>query len=433
MSSGAPRVTTTRETGLAYDLTLHRKSVKRNAIRQLDFARFPNLTAPPTMEALLGKCEKIADDGFKNIVLTQTVLNGKNVYKIQSFEHELVLRLITKNLRRLTGARQTNRNSIVKSLKTLLQEGLDYKVFKFDLKTFYESVDVDEVVKELEKDRGFSRSHFKLLKSLFSELSAKNIPGLPRGLAISATLSEYVLRRFDKALSEREGVYFYERFVDDIIIVADPRETSKSISRFIRKNLPHGLSLNARKTQTYDFIETVVKQSETSSIHNQVNFLGYTFKVFQRQKSKVEPITRRVIVDISSSKTNKIKTRIVKSFMQFCADGDFQTLQNRIKLLSGNYTIFDQGRGVRRKAGIFFSYSIADPDQSNSLKELDGFLKKILLSNTGSLCSQLQAKLSMQQRRMLLKHSFLEGFKKRVFYNFSGSQLVTLMRCWKYA
>jgi len=190
MSSGAPRITTTRETGLAYDLTLHRKSVKRNAIRQLDFARFPNLTAPPAMEALLGKCEKIADDGFKNIVLTQTVLNGNNVYKIQSFEHELVLRLITKNLRRLTGARQTNRNSIVKSLKTLLQEGLDYKVFKFDLKTFYESVNVVEVVKELEKDRGFSRSHFKLLQSLFSELSAKNILGLPRGLAISATLSE---------------------------------------------------------------------------------------------------------------------------------------------------------------------------------------------------------------------------------------------------
>jgi len=269
---------------------------------------------------------------------------------------------------------------------------------------------------------------------LFSELSAKNILGLPRGLAISATLSEYVLRRFDKVLSDREGVYFYERFVDDIIIVADPRETSKSISRFIRKNLPHGLSLNAKKTQTYDFIETVVKQSETSSIHNQVNFLGYTFKVFQRQKqTKFEPITRRVIVDISSSKTKKIKTRLVKSFMQFCADGDFQTLQSRIKLLSGNYTIYDQGRGVRRKAGIFFNYSIADPDQSNSLKELDGFLKKILLSNTGSLCSQLQAKLSKQQRRMLLKHSFLEGFKKRVFYNFSGSQLVTLMRCWKYA
>ena len=433
MLSSDSKIAKTREMGLAYDLTLHRKSVKRNAIRQLDFVRFPNLTAPLAMESLLGKCDKIADDGFKNLILTQSVLKGKNVYKIQSFEHELVLRLITKNLRRLTGARQTNRNSIVKSLKILLQEGLDYKVFKFDLKTFYESVDVDEVVKELENDRGFSRSHFKLLKSLFSELSAKNISGLPRGLAISATLSEYVLRRFDNALTERDGVYFYERFVDDIIIVANPLETSKSISRYIRKNLPHGLSLNAKKTQSYDFIETVLKQSETSSIHKQVNFLGYTFKVFQRQKSKTEPITRKVIVDISKSKTKKIKTKLVRSFLQFCADGDFQILQSRIKLLSGNYTIFDEGRGVRRKAGIFFSYSIADPDQSNSLKELDSFLKKLLLCNSGSLCSQLQAKLSIQQRRMLLKHSFLGGFKKRVFYNFSGSQLVLLMKCWKYA
>jgi len=118
---------------LAYDLTLHEKSIKRNAIRQLDFATHPNLKFPDKMEALIKKCDKIRDDGFTNLNLSNTVLRGKSVYKVKSFEHELVLRLITKNIRRLTGARQTNRNSIIKSLKALLQEGADFKVFKFDL------------------------------------------------------------------------------------------------------------------------------------------------------------------------------------------------------------------------------------------------------------------------------------------------------------
>lgn len=417
---------------MAYDLTLHEKSIKRNAIRQLDFATHPNLKFPDKMEALIKKCDKIRDDGFINLNLSNTVLKGKSVYKVKSFEHELVLRLITKNLRRLTGARQTNRNSIIKSLKALLQEGADFKVFKFDLKSFYESVDIGKITEELENDQGFSRSHLKLIKSFFSELSARNVAGLPRGLAISATLSEYVLRKFDKAIAEKDGIFFYERFVDDIIIVTSPNETTKSVSSYLRKNLPYGLSLNAKKTRSLNFDETIMKVSETSSVHEEVDFLGYRFKIFQRQRSNSEPVTRKVVVDISPSKTKKIKTKLVKSCLKYCSDGDFQSLHHRIKLLSGNYTIFDHGRGVKRKAGIFFNYSIVDSDQSDSLVELDAFLKKMFLSNTGNICSQLHSKLSDTQRRVILKHSFLQGFKARVFYNFSGSQLVSLMRCWKY-
>ena len=417
---------------MAYDLTLHRKSIKRNAIRQLDFATHSHLKFPDKMEALIEKCEKIADDGFKNLNLSTTILRGKNVYKVKSFEHELALRLIAKNIRRLTGAKQTNRNSIIKSLKALLEEGSDFKVFKFDLKSFYESVDLEKVEEELENDQGFSRSHLKLIKSFFSKLRTQNIVGLPRGLSISATLSEYVLRKFDKAIAERDGVFFYERFVDDIIIVASPKESTRSISSLLLRNLPDGLSLNSKKTRSLNFDESVVKASETSNVHENVDFLGYSFKIFQRQRSNSEPVTRKVKVDISSSKTKKIKTKLVMSCLQFCSDGDFQALHQRIKLLSGNYTVFDHGRGIKRKAGIFFNYSIVDSDESDSLTELDIFLKKMFLSSTGNICSQLHVKLSDSQRRIILKHSFLQGFKARVFYNFSGSQLVSLMRCWKY-
>lgn len=418
--------------GLVYDLTVHRKNIKRNAIRQLDFAAHSYLEAHDKMEELLIKCERVSDIGFKNLTLSKAVLRGKKVYKVKSFEHELVLRLIIKNLKRLTGARQTNRNSIVKSLKMLLQEGIDYNVFKFDVKSFYESVDIKELIAELENDQGFSRSHVKLIKSFFAELDNQNINGLPRGLAISATLAEYVMRKFDRALTDRDSIYFYERFVDDIIIVTSPVETKKGISKFLCKKLPYGLTLNSSKTRSVFFAEAALKKSQNSAVHDQVDFLGYTFKVFQRQKSDVEPIARQVHVDISLSKTKKIKTKLVKACMQYCSDGDFQKLQYRVKLLSGNYTIFDHGRGIRRKAGIFFNYSVVDPDNSQSLKELDVFLQKLFLSNKGNLCSQLHVKLSNSQRRAILKHSFLHGFTNRVFYNFSGRQLVDLMRCWTY-
>lgn len=417
---------------MAYDLTVHSKSIKRNALKQLDFATYPNLKKPEILDRLINKCEAITFDGFKNMKLSQTVLFGKNVYKIKSFEHELALRLIAKNLRKLTGIRQTNRNSIILSLKTLFQDGGDYKVFKFDIKSFYENVDIDSVLTKLENDRGFSRSHLVLLKDFFKVLSKQSINGLPRGLAISATLAEYILRDFDTAITQKNTVFFNQRFVDDIIIVAHPDEELKGLIKFLRKNLPHGLELNAKKTRALEFVEPVLKKAETCTIHGNVDFLGYTFKVHQRQKNRANNAVRLVQVDISKSKTNKIKTKIIRSCMSFCKTGNYLQLENRIKLLSGNYTIYDHGRRVRRKAGIYFNYCVVDSDASNSLVELDDFLKKLLLSTNGKLCAKLSVSLSSNQRRKLLKFSFSNGFKKRVFYNFSGKQIVELMECWSY-
>ncbi len=418
---------------MAYDLTLHKKSIQRHALRQLDFFRHPHLAKKMEMEKLLTACENISVDGFKNLKYSDTKSGGKSIYKISSFEHELVLRLISRSLVRLTGSKQNNRKIIVNRLKVMLQEGVSFKVFKYDISSFYESVNVSELLTDLGKDRGFSNSHYTLLESFFAQLASLNINGLPRGMAISAVMAEYAMRRFDDKASERETLFFYERFVDDIIVITNPKEMSTDLGKLFRNNLPYGLSLNTKKTKKYEFVEKALPDNIDEEIHNDFDFLGYSFTVTKRQNRKKNlPTDRRVTVDISKSKTKKIKTKLVKSCLAYCDDGDFDAFHDRVKLLSGNYSIYDRGRRVNRKAGIYYNYSLVDGAKSISLKELDLFLKTMVLSSQGKVFSRLNPKLSSAQKRLLLKLSFVDGFQKKIFNNFPSKRLVTLMECWKY-
>ena len=417
---------------MGYDLTLHKKNIKNHAIRKLDFSTNPNLSDSKKMEALLAKCEKITEEGFVNLKLSKSTLRGKSVYKVKSLEHELVLRLISKNLKRLTGIRQNNRNSIIKALKTLFEEGIDFNVYKLDIKSFYENVNPSKMLSKLASDPGFSRSHLKLLESFFDSLQQNNVQGLARGLAVSAVISEYVLRSFDRHVEQQPTVFFYQRFVDDIIIITHPEETQKRFSKVLKKYLPEGLEFNHKKNKFFTFLEPPLATGDPESIKDEVNFLGYNFKIYKRKRNGHNPIERKVTVDISKSKTNKIKTKIVKSIIEYCKNGSFHDLENRIRLLSGNYSIFDHGRGIRRKAGIYYNYRMVDAASSNSLIELDNFLRKILLSKSGNVCAELSKKLNNKQRRNLLKYSFVKGFERRLFYNFSGDELAKLMKCWAY-
>lgn len=71
--------------------------------------------------------------------------------------------------------------------------------------------------------------------------------GLPRGICFSSYLAEIYLRSFDESVKNMDGVLFYRRYVDDILILtikpAMPLDTSKQIEETINKiglELHHG-------------------------------------------------------------------------------------------------------------------------------------------------------------------------------------------------
>ncbi len=408
-----------------YDSTFNSHTLQRQ-LRAHDIHTYPVLNDPVQRDAHVAQAVALARKGFQTLNLSSHELKGATIYQPSSIQEDLVLRKAQENLKRITSVKQSDRLDIIRCIQSLCAEGVPYRVYKIDIKKFYESVDTESLVNSLKQDIPNSPASLLVIGSFFGALTKLAIPGLPRGLAISAVLSEYLLRRFDKAAYRKEGVFYYARYVDDMLFITKGDEAPKQFFKLLSSKLPPGLGFNNSKTWTYDFLP--YDKNNADKLENTFDFLGYQFAINTISKNQ----ERTISLDIAPKKVKRAKTRLVVSFRRFISDGNFKDLEDRIKILTSNYSFFDHKEQVKRLAGIYYSYRLIDMP-SNGLKELDIFLKKMILSNTGNVCGQLSKALSLTQRRKLLKYSFHRNFEDRNHFDFSNQRLETLIRCWKYA
>lgn len=397
------------------DLTFHARTLERE-FQAADFAEDRGLLSVAHRAAVVGEAVDTSQAGFTSpLQLEQGNLRGKNVYRLARTSDRLVLRLVTRNIRRLTGVKQSNRDAIIRSLQAILAEGVDYRIYKLDIRNFYETVAIGPLVAKLAADTAFPRDSLRLLQSFFGCAKTDGIEGLPRGIALSATLAEYVMRSFDRLLAEKDGVYFYARFVDDILILTLGDEDPWDFLRAAKAFLFPGLHLNSLKTRFIDFKNT--PKGSKGPLASSFDFLGYQFNVHERQNDKGDGFAfRQVYLDMATKKAARLKTRIVKSFHSFLRDGNFEDLRDRLKLLSGNYNIYDQTKKITRNSGLYCNYRLIHSDQSLVLPGLDSFLRALILSPTGIFANRPKFSLTKGQRSQLLRISFVRGFKNQVFY-----------------
>ena len=64
-----------------------------------------------------------------------------------NLRQNLILRKIQKNIKTIYSVRQTDRNIIVKQMKTLLSENLEMWVVRLDVRHFYESINRNYILK----------------------------------------------------------------------------------------------------------------------------------------------------------------------------------------------------------------------------------------------------------------------------------------------
>lgn len=410
-----------------YDFAFDKRNLNREFVRA-DFKADPQLIdegyRSGIVEAALGQ----AADGLTSLSLAKTILRGKPVYQLHHLSQAIVLRKFARNIRRLTRVKQADRSTIIKCLKQLLSEGHCFRVYKLDLRSFYESIDREDIERQLSRDNGLSPPTLHVFRSFNTQLGAAGIPGLPRGLAVSAVLSEYVMRRFDQQAKSMSNVYYFARYVDDIIVITTGDENKKFFLKRVREHLPPGIQLNSDKTKIIEFGLPKIKPP-ADVVENHVDFLGYSFAV-HRMRDKM-PI-RKVHADISSNKITRLKTRISLSALQFMKDGNFIDFFDRLRVLTGNYNVYDLERKIRRNVGIYYNYRYVDAANSDALKELDAFLKHFLLATSGRIGTQLNLLLSPKQKRQLLTLSFQRSFTSRSFHHFPINRLTHLVGCWVY-
>lgn len=299
-----------------------------------------------------------------------------------------------------------------------MEETCPFWILKTDIKSFYESIDRDRLIAKLKNDAILSFQSLQVLNKIFLNSTLAESTGLPRGMSISSTLSEIYMRKFDNWIKTSEGVFYYARFVDDIIIFSFSKEKLELIRSNLNiqlKVLDLNLVINEKKTPPIYDGRYITKEKP-------LEYLGYSFtKEIKNKKAEL-------VVSIANKKVNKIKTRIIKALCDYVNTKDFILLEKRIKFLTGNYCIKRGIEGKELRAGIHYNYP-----QVNYLmvfNELNIFLYKSISSKNGSLGIRLSKILSKPQRIKLSGYSFKHGFLNKEYHSFTFDEMKQIICCW---
>lgn len=350
-------------------------------------------------------------------------------YLTKELSNKLILRKLNDNLKRLYKDEQANRRIIISQVKTLLEETCPFWIVKSDIKSFYESIKRDRVIAKFQDDAMLSYQSIYLLKKIFENPTLESISGVPRGMNISSTISEIYMRRFDRWIRRFNGVYYYARFVDDIIIFTNSLQSATNLISILNTKLDElaeGLVVNENKTELFEgnHLKSLNKTTgKQLKVPNPLEYLGYSFK-----KKHLDKNNSTLHITIADKKIRKIKTRIILSFVDFLKNKDFKLLENRIKFLTGNYSIKKGSDGNDLKAGVYFNYlQVSD---LSIFEELNSFYRKVLFSKKQSFGSKLNISLSQIQKNKLNKYCFKTGFKLKVYTPFTFDEVSSIINCW---
>jgi len=165
-----------------------------DAIKSQDLSRVDITRLGYTKERLAEAALDAVRNGFAGIQLREVNIKDNVALCVHSTPHLVVLRCLNRVIRQTIGIQLSDRDTIVRRLITILTEGVPHRAYKFDVKRFFESVDVLSLFGRLANEARIPRSATLVLENFLYELKERNVLGLPRGIQLSATLRTHLMR-----------------------------------------------------------------------------------------------------------------------------------------------------------------------------------------------------------------------------------------------
>jgi hypothetical protein len=284
----------------------------------------------------------------------------------------------------------------------------------------------------------FIKNTFEEYNRLSGQSGKKDPRGVPRGVGISAYLSELFMRSIDNRIKELDDLVFYGRYVDDIVAVFVPQKKNVSLLPVYRRKIKEivekeGIRLNTSKSKEYNLLnginpiaiekhyyldgELVNKgiYNDDSSNPRSIHFLGYRIgSVLNKIEVSNPPPGQKAVkqnvsicVELSENKYNKYRKKIKMSFQDFKNNRKhnrryaFKLLAARIKYLTSNTKL----RNNKDKVYVGIYYSNPFLNNYTSLKKLQDYLKWNISHNG----------LTSEEKNVFTNCSFLIGFDQKVF------------------
>ncbi len=306
-------------------------------------------------------------------------------YKKLSCE-DILCQYLKKQLDSICKIKYSSRNKIINILFNILptvKDMNDFVIIRADFKSFFDSVLTQHVYNKYICNSMMKRSDKELLEQYVNTFKY-----CYAGLCLSNGMTEIICQDFDehiKATLFNYGLFFYERYVDDILLITNKYISKKSFLELMKitindvfGNSPVELSMKQGKFSFISKRDLITNKTESFS------FLGYEFEL----KETIDKIIN-FRYGITEKKQRKYKGIIEKAIAQYSKDNNLELLRQRIKIYSSRVVV---GRTIGSSnydwltKGVVANYNELQYHVDALIPSTDVFMKSVffnLLKNHG--------------------------------------------------
>lgn len=282
-----------------------------------------------------------------------------------------------------------NRKMVMKSLFGVIKgitSMIDFTIYKFDFKDFFNTISTEYVYEKYLKSRILDRNELNLIKTYSAQTKYTYA-----GLKPSNSFAEIIGKAFDEGVLEKffdRGLIYYERYVDDCIIVFNQNISEVKLKSELLQILnitffDDKVSCSKQcKTKFNNRKSSYVSRRTLLTGNSKFDYLGYQFTFFPKGNETQKKI--EVQYGISKAKQEKYQKRIngfVKSYKDIANPSrmDFNLLRLQVLGFTCREVYVDkkQKNETWVEKGIISNYSELRYLESNKIdEETNSFLAK---------------------------------------------------------
>lgn len=212
----------------------------------------------------------------------------------------------------------------------------DFVIIRADFRSFFDSVLSRFVYEKYLLQSLLHRDDKDILEKYVDEFKY-----CYAGLCLSNSMTEVVCRDFDKKLKAKltvYGVFFYERYVDDMLIMLNSFISKDAIIGIINTTIKETFGECPVKLSTAPGKFSFISRRGLLATH-EFNFLGYEFFI-NELNGKIS-----FQYGITEKKRKRYSNIIERAFAQYAVNHDDELLRQRIKIFSSRVVIARQLMG----------------------------------------------------------------------------------------
>lgn len=246
-------------------------------------------------EALVEDMSSIAEEvNSRHFSLTIDKHNygGKEEFTLKESRASFyAMKQLMYNMKRTFKIEMPGRHQIMASIKPLMNMKMPIFIIRTDINTFYESIPQEHLLQKVYDNSLLSFKSKSFIKQVFQAYeSIKDVNlttagvGIPRGIGISAMLSEVYMQDIDQKIKSRTEVIYYARYVDDIFMIFTSLDGHNSLNDYYKNLQKEFKSIGLELKSIGDRKCKLIAYRPDAFKDTQFDYLGYKLKLSKLSK-----------------------------------------------------------------------------------------------------------------------------------------------------